>query len=242
MYKKLLRKSISLLLSFSLLFQNIAPVIVLAQELDQADPTPTEQTTPTPTPTTEVTPDPTPTEQITPSPDPTPTPTVELTPTPTEAPSPDPTPTPTEEINPTPTEQITPTPELTPGITPTPVITPTQSWTHTNLALNQTYTAPQNDKVKITFNKLPQSSGNILIREIKLTQQQVELTNAVSDTAYDITSDMQDGTFSYNLELPLPESISTKEVEMVYAGEIAAAVGLRKKCLGKQHRPLYHFH
>ena len=192
----------------------------MAQELDQADPTPTEQTTPTPTPTTEVTPDPTPTEQITPSPDPTPTPTVELTPTPTEAPSPDPTPTPTEEINPTPTEQITPTPELTPGITPTPVITPTQSWTHTNLALNQTYTAPQNDKVKITFNKLPQSSGNILIREIKLTQQQVELTNAVSDTAYDITSDMQDGTFSYNLELPLPESISTKEVEMVYANNL----------------------
>ena len=118
MYKKLLRKSISLLLSFSLLFQNVAPVIVLAQELDQLDPTPTEQITPSPEPTPEVTPDPTP------------TPAPEVTPTPTETVTPEVTPTPTEEITPTPditptpTEQITPSPEPTPEVTPDPTPTP----------------------------------------------------------------------------------------------------------------------
>ena len=94
-------------------------------------------------------------------------------------------------------------------------------WTFEKVELNKEYVAPQNSGVKITFTKLPETSGNIKIEEITLTPEQIEQTGSLSDKAYDITSDMVDGTFAYNLSLPIPESSINETVEIKYAEDIS---------------------
>lgn len=84
------------------------------------------------------------------------------------------------------------------------------SWTDTDgvyttkdpVQLNQSYHAPQNDNVIVTFTKLSDNPGKLSIKEIKLTKEQIAQTGALYDSAYEITSDMPDGTFTYNLTLP----------------------------------------
>ena len=66
------------------------------------------------------------------------------------------------------------------------------------VVLNQTYKAPQNDKVTVTFSKLPESPGTLTIKQIILSQEDKENLGAFSDTAYEITSTMADGTFTYD--------------------------------------------
>lgn len=95
-------------------------------------------------------------------------------------------------------------------------------WTFENVELNKEYTAPQNSGVKLTFTKLPSISGNIKIEEITLTPEQIKQTGSLSDKAYDITSDMVDGTFSYNLSLPIPESSKGKGVSVKFAEELSS--------------------
>ncbi len=116
------------------------------------------------------------------------------------------TPTPTEV--PLPTETVTPTPALS-------------HWTFEKVELGKEYVAPQNGGVKLTFTKLPNSSGNIKIEEVTLTKEQIKQTGSLSDKAYDITSDMTDGSFNYNLSLPIPESSKGKAVEVKFAEEIS---------------------
>lgn len=86
------------------------------------------------------------------------------------------------------------------------------------VVLNQTYQAPQNDTVAVTFTQLPDNPGTLTIKEVKLTAEQMAELGAFSDTAYEITSSMTDGTFSYNLTLPLPDSAKGKAIE-VKSGE-----------------------
>ena len=81
--------------------------------------------------------------------------------------------------------------------------------------LGVTYRAPQNKDVSVTFTKLPEESGNLVIEEITLTDEQVTSLGALSNTAYDITSDMKNGTFEYDLTLPKPEKI--EDVVVKYA-------------------------
>lgn len=95
------------------------------------------------------------------------------------------------------------------------------NWTFEKVELNKTYTAPQNDQVKITFIKLPVGSGNIKIEEIILTEDQIKQTGSVSNKAYDITSNMADGTFTYNLSLPIPESASGQNVDIKFAETVS---------------------
>lgn len=71
-----------------------------------------------------------------------------------------------------------------------------------NVVVNKEYVAKQNDKVRIKFSQLPTPSGKITIKEIKLSSEQIEQTGALSDTAYDISSTMENGTFEYTLMLP----------------------------------------
>ncbi len=94
-------------------------------------------------------------------------------------------------------------------------------WTFEKVELNKEYIAPQNSGVKLTFTKLPDPSGNIKIEEITLTKEQIDQTGSLSDKAYDITSDMKDGDFTYNLSLPIPESSKGKAVEVKFAEEIS---------------------
>jgi hypothetical protein len=80
-----------------------------------------------------------------------------------------------------------------------------------------TYKAPQNSDVTVTFTKLPENPGNLRIEEITLTEQQMIELGALSDKAYDITSDMENGTFTYDLTLPKPEDAN--EVKIKYSEE-----------------------
>lgn len=73
------------------------------------------------------------------------------------------------------------------------------------IELEKTYKAPQNENVTVTFTKLPDNPGNLTIEEITLSDEQVEELSALSNKAYDITSDMKNGTFEYNLTLPEPK-------------------------------------
>lgn len=68
--------------------------------------------------------------------------------------------------------------------------------------LGKTYISPQNSRVRVTFTKLPENPSKLTITEITLTQEEIDATNAVSNIAYDITTDMIDGTFEYDLVLP----------------------------------------
>ena len=81
------------------------------------------------------------------------------------------------------------------------------------------YVAPQNDQVTIVFTKLPENAGMLSIEEITLTDEQVAILHALSNKAYDITSDMADGTFSYTMTLPKPKD--RKNVHIKFAEDIS---------------------
>lgn len=83
------------------------------------------------------------------------------------------------------------------------------------VVLSQKYVAPQNDEVTVTFTKLPEHPGTLSIEEVKLSSKQVAELGAFSDTAYDVTSSMEDGTFAYVLTLPIPKN--KKDVQVKYA-------------------------
>jgi len=80
------------------------------------------------------------------------------------------------------------------------------------VVLEEVYTAPQNSAVSLTFTKLPEESGYLTIKEITLTDEEVEATGAISNIAYDITTDMLDGTYEYDLTLPT----TSDDVNVVY--------------------------
>ena len=75
------------------------------------------------------------------------------------------------------------------------------------------YVAPQNEDVSVTFTRLPENPGKLSIEEIKLTDEQVASLGALSNKAYDITSDMTDGTFEYDLTLPKPEGEDNVQIK-----------------------------
>src|SRR5680860_476554 len=180
-------------LYFSQVAHAVAPTIVEAAQNDPTDTTGVIVDMPVPTDTA--------------------TPTEEITPVPTDVP--------TEEITPKPEETVIPTDIQPINPEPSATLTTPSKWTFEKVELNKEYVAPQNSGVKLTFTKLPTPAGNIKIEEITLTQEQIQQTGSLSDKAYDITSDMTDGSFSYNLSLPIPESSKGKTVEVKFAEEIS---------------------
>jgi uncharacterized repeat protein (TIGR01451 family) len=76
------------------------------------------------------------------------------------------------------------------------------STTSQPIVLDRRYISPQNENVTVTFTKLPDNPGYLTIEEVTLTDKEVVATNAISRIAYDITTDMEDGTFEYDLTLP----------------------------------------
>ncbi len=136
------------------------------------------------------------------------------------------TPSPEPTVEPSATPEITPTPDVTPTATPTttPEITPTPSpspWTFEKVELNKEY---QKGGVTLTFTKLPDPSGNIKIEEITLTEEQIKQTGSLSNKAYDITSDMENGTFEYTLTLPTTTT-NNVEVKASEDGQTFVTVG-----------------
>ncbi|MEI7749704.1 MAG: YDG domain-containing protein [Candidatus Moraniibacteriota bacterium] len=109
------------------------------------------------------------------------------------------------------TERILPIPEW--------VSDGNKQTTGSAVVLGKTYIAPQNDQVTVTFTKLPDNPGKLSIEEITLTDEQVASLHALSNKAYDITSDMADGTFTYTMTLPKPKD--RQDVQIKFAEDIA---------------------
>lgn len=136
--------------------------------------------------------------------------------------------------NTSPTDGVVPPVDTTVVAPADPVITtpeasvpPKETWvtdgnksvTNDSVEKGKTYVAPQNDQVTVTFTKLPEKAGTLSIEEITLTDEQMSSLGALSNKAYDITSDMADGTFAY--ELTLPKAESEKNVQIKFAEDTA---------------------
>lgn len=81
------------------------------------------------------------------------------------------------------------------------------------------YEAPQNEEVKITFTRLPALAGTVTVKEVKLSFEERQLLGALTDTAYDITSSMENGSFAYELVLPIPEGKDNVQVKYIESDE-----------------------
>lgn len=94
-----------------------------------------------------------------------------------------------------------------------------------DLQIGKTYVAPQNNQVTVTFTKLPEQVGNLMIEEVILSDEQVAALGALSNVAYDITSNMENGSFEYDLTLPVPEDIegATKVIFAESVSELTQA-------------------
>lgn len=66
------------------------------------------------------------------------------------------------------------------------------------------------DNFSVTFSELPKDMPAALaVRAIYLDEETIEKTNALSDVAFEITTNLENGSYTYDLELPPP----TKEFE-----------------------------
>ncbi|KKR16845.1 MAG: hypothetical protein UT77_C0002G0027 [Candidatus Daviesbacteria bacterium GW2011_GWC2_40_12] len=221
MFKFFAKKSITLISIFSLFINIISPLALAGQIYAQeASPAPVVEEAPAPSANPGESPVPT-TNENTPA-EASPAPEVSPTPEPSPVVSPEPSPSQVSEpvleetanesspaavVDPTPQEQTSATPVWQ-------NIADKEFTTSENVTLGNEYTAPQNDKVKVQFTKLPDPSGKLTIKEVKLTPEEMTSLGAFSDTAYDITSTMSDSTFEYDLTLPLPQEAQNKEVEV----------------------------
>ena len=106
-----------------------------------------------------------------------------------------------------------PTPAIEP-ISPTPTPTSGSNPEVSNVSVGVDYRYKDTNMV-VRFTKITKP-GKLTIREIKLTPEQIAATGALSDTAYDITSDMENGTFAYDLTLPLPQNEPNAKVEFAH--------------------------
>lgn len=109
---------------------------------------------------------------------------------------------------------------ITETATTTPEVIPTLSESIISVEkveLGVTYKFASNEEVQVTFTKLPENPGSLSIEEIKLTPDQVESLGLLSDVAYDITSNMENGSFEYDLKLPLQEGV--EEISKVIYAE-----------------------
>ena len=147
-------------------------------------------------------------------------------PTPISAPAVDSTPSPdsTPAIVPAATVPTTPTVDAageatTERVIPEWVADGNKQTTGSSVVLGKKYVAPQNDQVTVTFTKLPENAGKLSIEEITLSDEQVASLHALSNKAYDITSDMADGTFAYTMTLPKPKD--QKNVQIKFAEDVA---------------------
>jgi uncharacterized repeat protein (TIGR01451 family) len=139
----------------------------------------------------------------------------------------------TPDQNSVPTEQTPPADEVTEPSVDAPaqeVVAPVEQpapWVDNSdgsfttsgpVELGTVYTFPGNNKVTVTFTSLPQNPGVITIREVILSAEEMEAIGAVSNIAYDITSsNMADGSFTYDLTLPLPAGTDASEISVTYA-------------------------
>ncbi|NTV54907.1 MAG: hypothetical protein HGA16_00175 [Candidatus Moranbacteria bacterium] len=85
----------------------------------------------------------------------------------------------------------------------------------------ETYSYPDSGlKIKFTridADKNADNAREITVKEVKLSDAQVAELGALSDTAWDITSTMQDGSFEYSLTLPASDAADSKDTNVIFA-------------------------
>ncbi len=88
-----------------------------------------------------------------------------------------------------------------------------------NVELGVIYSYPENQDVKVEFTSLPVNPGSLKINEVSLKPLDIQKLQSVGKVGYEITSDMVDGTFSYNLTLPVSGEV--EDVDVVYSENVA---------------------
>lgn len=215
--KKNIVRDVALFISIiSLLAQSISPLVVSLPQAYAQEVTQIEEVSPIPTeaPVDSITSTSTP-DEVAPINNPTPTPEDSPTATLTPPLQDSPTPIDTQSVD----NLSPPADGSLISSEPSAILTTPSEWTFENVELNKEYVAPQNSGVKLTFTKLPSPAGNIKIEEITLTEDQIKQTGSLSDKAYDITSNMVDGSFEYNLSLPNPNPQQNIKVKFSEDGQ-----------------------
>ncbi len=92
------------------------------------------------------------------------------------------------------------------------------------IATGVEYKAPQNDGVSVKFTTLPAGDNWLVIKEITLTPEQMEELGSLSDKAYEFLTNMPNGSFTYDLQLPL-NGAADQNVRIQYASSIDNLLG-----------------
>ena len=101
--------------------------------------------------------------------------------------------------------------------------------TKDRVELGISYSFPLNSEVKVKFTKLPEEASALTIEEVNLSEElQVQL-GSLSNLAYDITTEMEDGEFEFELELPMAEEVSGEDIEVKYAESVEELASGAKK-------------
>ena len=79
------------------------------------------------------------------------------------------------------------------------------------------YAFPLDETVKVRFTELPEETSTLRIERVLLTEELQAELGAVSSYAYDITTDMADGEFAFDLILPKNTEAEDKDLELKYA-------------------------
>lgn len=87
------------------------------------------------------------------------------------------------------------------------------------VTVNTPYTSPENELVTVTFTSLPSEAGDLRIEETTLSEEQRAQLGVSDTTAYEITSSMANGSFTYDLTLPNPTGSQDVQVQYSEDGE-----------------------
>lgn len=77
------------------------------------------------------------------------------------------------------------------------------------------YIVEEFDNLKIVFTKLPEESGKLYIEKVVIPEQ-IDDAEVIGD-AYDITSDMQNGEFEFELYMPKLQSNGSEDLDILYS-------------------------
>jgi len=86
-------------------------------------------------------------------------------------------------------------------------ISPGKYQTSVAVKLQETYTYPVDQGISVTFTKLPENPGKLAIE--KISPESTSLGDVLSGV-YDVTSDMADGTFAYDIEIKYKKSAAVE--------------------------------
>ncbi|HQM16143.1 MAG TPA: hypothetical protein PLM16_02975, partial [Candidatus Woesebacteria bacterium] len=88
-----------------------------------------------------------------------------------------------------------------------------------NVVTNQDYHFPLDPKVSVKFTKLPEKTSPLSIQRLSLSKELADKYGA--DVAYQIETQMEDGSFELDLQLPVSENLpNTTSLEVISADNL----------------------